>query len=942
MNSLATLNKNENRQIDTHSPLSFDQKKVLPIEKINWLSPEEYCEIEDKVRRGSFSQVTKNSLMHLTKRFIGAYPNPKEWLETPPEDRLVILYKKTSTEINYIIHWSINSQVAKGDDPVARERQIALANYYIHRSSQKFVEYSLYYGFLTHEEIEAASHMPSSVGMIQRLAKHTLVLAKPLKEFTVEDLKLYKYMEKISKYKYNLKNLLQLMRQLKIDLNYDELKTPKIPVIFDMVRFKKNRYVQDVTDWLTVEEYSNLIGTSRNFASNHTRRTVQTRNCNTASDFLITYPTPEDWWNIPSNEKQEIRGTTRANETAFIINWVCTTPINYDCDKRERQLQLASYFYQRRGNCFLKWATYYGYITDEEIVKLREFHKNSNRVLNGLSRHVIILQKSIKDFTKEDLWLIPYIKVNHYTEKLVLDALLYLGYGETPGKMCYQSYFDIAKAHPKWGCIANNYHGYLVRGFASEEVFRNRGILVKKLFDYLERNNLPDCSMFDFGTFLKLKEYFSTGTKGEKIGQAYLSRTLYILREFMDWGINKCLARGPFFPEKLDFPNDELERSARIKIEEYAKCDGLAFLDDDPEYPDLLVNAINAYEPQDEIEELCRNFWLVLASCPVRFSTLLNLQANDPMLPMPNAPEVMGLYSEPADKAGNRNGQFPIIDPMGVEAMKALESRVKNLELKPMFNRAKQRTYIHFFGLPKPPWRIPRQTLTEFIYKVKDTIPGGRERKGTAHSFRHYLLTHIAIKTGNMDLVQLAAGHRYFSMTRLYLRSKLSRKSLLWAMFKKYKSNELSGKFYFRLFELLAGDEVPTDEMFKALCLDEHTLEQFLKKYGLPAPTGCGQCMNQKPCSWNADNACFGCSYWILRKSDVQYAIVSLARMVRTMQKMVIGSKNFSYENLKAKSVLTNITALNVYIENLGFSDEWIEDMLMSELSKLVLQECAK
>lgn len=925
-------------------PHSFPfEKKALSIDQLSWLSPEEYCEIEKEVSQG-LHQRREIRLMRLAQGFIGEYPTPKEWLEIPPKDRPAIKHDD-ACETNYIVHWAIKSQFAKGNQLIVRERQIALANFYTHRPGTKLAKYSLYYGFLTQEEIEIASRMPKGKLMTVALARHTLVLAKPFKEFTVEDVKLYVYMVMPgSKLTYLLKNLIQLMRQLEIDLNYDEFEIP-LP-IFDVVEFKKNRYAQGITDWPTREEYGNIIG-CRDSATDKTRKLNMNSHRMVASNFLKVFPTPDDWWNIPCEEKQEIYGYeyNHTSETSFIINWICTTPIYKDSDKREHQIHLASYFNQRlKYDSNIKWAIFYGFITDKEIVRVKEIYSNQHSVMVGLSIHAIILQKAVKDFKQEDLWLIPYIRSEqqYYSEKSVSDTLFYLGYSQTPGKMKYKTNFDIAKAHPEWGCIAEDYYGYLKRGFAAKSMLSKRGSLIKKLFDYLEQYNLPDCSRFDFDAFLRLTEHFRTGTKVEKISEGTLSTRLIHLRGFMDWGINKCQDRDPFFPEKLDFPNAEITRTARKCLEEYAKTDGLAFPDDDPDYPELLVNAIKDYKPQNEIEELCRNFWLIIASCPIRFSFLRYLQANDPMLPMMNAPEVWGLYSESSDKAGNKNGQFPIIDPLGIEAMKALEARAKSIGLRPMYNRENNRTYIHLFGITTSPWLLSRAELSHFMNKVEDLIPGGRERKGKAHSFRHLLATHIALKTGNMDLVQLALGHRYFSMTKLYLRSKLSRKALLWGMFKKYKNNELSGRFYYRLFELLAGDEVPNDEMFKALCLDELTLEQFLEKYGVPAPTGCGKCMNQQPCPWHADTACLGCSHWILRKTDVPFAIASLARMVRSMQKMVIGSINFSYENPKAKSLMTNITALNVYIQNLGFSDEFIEGLLKSELVKQVSQESAK
>ena len=53
------------------------------------------------------------------------------------------------------------------------------------------------------------------------------------------------------------------------------------------------------------------------------------------------------------------------------------------------------------------------------------------------------------------------------------------------------------------------------------------------------------------------------------------------------------------------------------------------------------------------------------------------------MRPLPNSPkDAYGVYSKFADKAGNRYGQFPILDKLGTTAIKNLQDRVKKTRPK--------------------------------------------------------------------------------------------------------------------------------------------------------------------------------------------------------------------------------------------------------------------
>lgn len=108
---------------------------------------------------------------------------------------------------------------------------------------------------------------------------------------------------------------------------------------------------------------------------------------------------------------------------------------------------------------------------------------------------------------------------------------------------------------------------------------------------------------------------------------------------------------------------------------------------------------------------------------------------------------------------------------------------------------------MHLFQRSEKPWRLNDVATNRFFDQVAASI-GYPNKKGKAHAYRHYLITHIALKTGNMDLARLAAGHHNLTMTQRYVRSQVSRRALLFAMLRRYQEGTFAGRFIWRLFEV--------------------------------------------------------------------------------------------------------------------------------------------
>ncbi|MGM2810346.1 hypothetical protein ACS2QX_28775, partial [Bacillus cereus group sp. Bce027] len=87
-----------------------------------------------------------------------------------------------------------------------------------------------------------------------------------------------------------------------------------------------------------------------------------------------------------------------------------------------------------------------------------------------------------------------------------------------------------------------------------------------------------------------------------------------------------------------------------------------------------IIQECYAYVPDTEREALCKDFWLIVGSCPVRFDFIHNL-AIDCLKPMLNSDSFLGITSVYRDKSGNVNAQFPLFDNVGIEAIQRLQER---------------------------------------------------------------------------------------------------------------------------------------------------------------------------------------------------------------------------------------------------------------------------
>jgi hypothetical protein len=417
------------------------------------------------------------------------------------------------------------------------------------------------------------------------------------------------------------------------------------------------------------------------------------------------FPNGAAWLNADVKAKSVYQRGRKKSEANYIIAWAWTRQIcaGSGAEIESRRAQMLEYFHNNGRYLIhiVKWAQYFGLIDEHELDAIHYFYHSpvAQAVARIIAMVAFVAMKPFRELTEEDFRRGSQVgaKKSFYS-KTIADIRFYLGYSSAPGKFWRPTKWDGLANDPYFGRISEEYHAHLVRAQAHPDHRTTASLVLRKLFSYLQERGQTSCAEVSYENFLEITEALKQTETGTGTYRTLIKR-VRILRDFFLWGHG-----SEFFPRELDFPQQEWLRILRTAQEEADHADSLAF--SSHEVAEQLVAAIVSDTPTSDIDVVCRCFWLIAASSPPRFSFILNLEAGEALKPLPNQPQAYGLYSADADKAGNRYGQFPILDQLGIDAVEELEARVRQLQLKPIKNRRKGRIYVHLFGLPNPPWHV--------------------------------------------------------------------------------------------------------------------------------------------------------------------------------------------------------------------------------------------
>ncbi|WP_455543494.1 phage integrase SAM-like domain-containing protein [Intestinibacter sp.] len=627
--------------------------------------------------------------------------------------------------------------------------------------------------------------------------------------------------------------------------------------------------------------------------------------------FYQRYPTPQDW--LKSEKKETIKiGCT--SELVYILFWTIETNIWSIKEYRETMF---NYFLSKGNNSYIKTVCIKkGIMTEKYFEKIKSLKSPVKQ-----SRIAILCtcyRKHFKDITDEEInEFQEFNNDKSFTRTGVANLRIKLGLSNK--KVLRNSTsrnWAYLCSHNKFGKIFSEYLK-IIKASSTKNYVTTSGTSLKYLLEFVELNNIEDFSCFNSSIFEDFIEYLEI----EK-NLAPQSITSYIpkIKNFFETNLKE-----EFFSEELDFCDLFWSSYSRMSKKLSRESEGLSFSDNT--LPEKIVRELLLFEPTNEIEFVCQRYWMLISSCPARMRFIMYLEAHNALKPLPNNPDSFGIYSSLADKAGNIYGQFPILDKIGVNAIKDLQKRASELNLQPVLNPYNGKTYVHLFQLTSEPWILNSSMAYNFfnehlLSKIKLHYDNITEIRATAHSFRHYLITHIAMLTGDIKVCQTAAGHHNEIITEEYLRSRASRQSLLLNVVDKYENHEITGKFYLKLVHLLTSSDTVVDEMLYSLTT-EMKLDEFFKMYGKRVESG--YCFSKEDCSnWYA---CWGCSNFIITKSEISQAIKILSNQILELKNLQ-QCTDFSFETPSIDRKMNLICTIIKRLTELGLSEEDISTMV--------------
>lgn len=632
----------------------------------------------------------------------------------------------------------------------------------------------------------------------------------------------------------------------------------------------------------------------------------------TLNTFFEKFETPLKW--INSSEKN-VKVNNSSSEFGYILYWINQKLIwQYE----EYRVIIINYILANTLNHSLSnIPLLLGLLSNEEINKIKSV--DSGISISKIGAMCILLNKPLKDFTDSEIESFTlydnFFQGNNFSKKRLYSLRVALGYSnKIVSRNSRQTNWDLLCSNERYGSIFKEYKNILIASNAKKKYLSTTSLALTKLLNFMKTENLKSFEFFNATIFESLIDYISTEVSPQ-------SATVLIpkIKHFFLVNIGENM-----FPKEFDFCDTFWSAFTRKMKQLNKEQDGHAFSDVD--LPQKIINVLIKFTPNDEIEYICKEFWLIIATCPVRFSYLKTLDAKTALQRMPNNPNAYGLYSPFRDKAGNRYGQFPLMDKIGLNAVKRLQERAESLKLQPLYNKEVDATFVHLFQLTTSPWILSDSAIRYFynhiiMKQIKLDYPNDAELRASAHSFRHFLITHVAMKTGDETVCQTAAGHRDVKMTRTYLRSKASKNSLLLRVIDKYEKQEITGMFYLKLVALLTSDNAETEHILFSVS-NEMRVDNFFQKYG--KKTNIGYCFSNKECStWNA---CWGCNNFIMTKNEITEAIKILCYQIVTL-KSLTSCIDFSYEIPSIKNKLKLISLIIKRLTELGLSEEQINIM---------------
>ncbi|MDR4920289.1 hypothetical protein RGU71_05970 [Bacillus thuringiensis] len=686
-------------------------------------------------------------------------------------------------------------------------------------------------------------------------------------------------------------------------------------------------------NWITPEEAFEIYLPATN--KNSYISTYKSRTKTIYSQIINTFPNSKDWLDEPFSSKKVFR-ESHASCAPYIICWAWKRNLFKEPVYRDALFEYLSNR-SHSGFAISAFIKYLNLIEENVYHVIEDIYgditkgQGSSTKL-GLSLLCLFLMKPFKQITDEDIWAFPALfQSRRYNAKAIQDVRIRLGLTQKIVKSDRRHYrlpYMLGKQYPNWKQVFDDYYSYGKLIFANDKSkISNLFTPIKHLMEFLHLYNKDDCSQFYRKDFVLFTDYLLT--KMKKNGAR---NNITKLKKFFNWGVGLY----NLFPKTLDYPSDYWYKIDNEARNESNTSDGRAFKE--AGIAEKFVQALSLYQPENELDTLCKHFWLLAISCPVRFDYIRQLPTNCLHL-FPNSKKIYGITAPYPDKAGNINGQFPILDHRGLEAVRNLQKRAEQLNLKPLKNPDNKKTYHHLFQLELHPYILTKQNIRHFMHKkIKPMVPELAETLNIgAHNFRTHIFVEIVKRTRSIEIAQNAGGHHNSSMTKSYLKSKYARNALMYRLHKDYTKGELTGKFYLRLIDLISSDKTPPDLLGIALTQEIH-LDEFLKQFGRRQQMG--YCMSQTDC--DSYFRCWGCKFFLMKREEIESAVELLTTKIINYEALRKYSNDFTNDNPVAASSERAISLIMRRLIDLNLTEEQITRMIEYKILGKDIREVLK
>ncbi|HHT7190848.1 TPA: hypothetical protein ACTZ5N_004310 [Bacillus cereus] len=645
------------------------------------------------------------------------------------------------------------------------------------------------------------------------------------------------------------------------------------------------------------------------------------------------YSTGDIWLKTPLEEKEPFKWA-EMKDFGYILPWALERGLMHYPEYRKVIIDYYSKFFNRVSGLCKELAEHYQFVTEEEVEALKALRKDSEKeyFVSSFYKLCVAFGKKLKDVTDKDVlercvdWSFNSVVTSR---NIIQKARFALGY--TTKKQLTHWYKKkpvdkMVAEHPHLETPIRDYQKYMIAGRYSKATISKKNTTLSNFLSFLkEQSEIVQLSNFQRTEFWAYYKWLSL-----KFGTSYTYAHVIDAKLFIEWGLNEY----PDFPKTIDFPEGLSLKLNRAVTAEQENSDGRAFPIEG--LAEGIIQECYAYVPETEREALCKDFWLIIGSCPGRFDFIHNL-AIDCLKPMLNSDTFLGITSTYRDKSGNVNAQFPLFDDVGIEAIQRLQKRCDVKGFKAITNPNNNLKYVHLFHEDNVNGLLTGTAIRDFLkhkilprikeiedYKIEND---GKMFEIGAHGFRHFIATLVQAKTRNIKATQFVLGHHDEKMSMRYLRSKISRNTLLYSIVDGYEKQEISGKYYLKIIEMWTDESIETSRIFDDLN-SEMELSDFLKKYGRKRDMG--WCMSEDNCE--TYYRCWGCQHFLLRKEEIEEAIGLLAQLFLEHRSLVQNSKHYTDDNPFAASSIKTQALIQKRLTDLSLSPEMIWEMVQLKL----------